>query len=231
VCAALAATVASTTAGSLQSEAAATPPADFLCPISQQLMVDPAVLVETGHSYEAANIRRWLDTHSTCPVTRQQLHSKQLVANISMKKAIADWAGSHGITMPPAPVYVSLHSKSLGGTAAGAACMSDAAAAVDQHTEQRSLAFETAAAASKTDGHASFGEQDPYVISMAGAAGRRGAGRYRGRRGAGRSSSKCAFRCSRTRWAVGIAAVLLVVAGIAAGVGLYFTVGRNKQGM
>lgn len=74
VCAALAATVA---VGSpdqpLTPSQAPTPPSDFLCPISKQLMVQPVALVETGHSFEQAHIQRWLDTNSTCPVSRKQL--------------------------------------------------------------------------------------------------------------------------------------------------------------
>jgi hypothetical protein len=66
------------------------PPAEYLCPISQQVMINPVLLHETGHSYEAANINRWLDMHNKCPLTGQQLHSKQLSSNRALKNLIAD---------------------------------------------------------------------------------------------------------------------------------------------
>jgi hypothetical protein len=226
VCAALAATVASSTSAPLQPEGAATAPADFLCPISQQLMVEPALLVETGHSFEATNIRRWLDINNTCPISRKQLHSKQLVPNLSLKRAIADWAACHGVIMPAAPTYASMHSSSLSAAKGSAA---DAAAAADQHEAQARASDAASAAASlgatglTQPGQPGHGQsQGPFVVSLPGALSLKGAGR----RGSGGG-----LRCTRTRWALGIAAALLVVAGIGAGVGVYLTVGRNKQGV
>jgi hypothetical protein len=214
----------------MQHEDAAKPPVDFLCPINQALMVEPAMLVETGHSYETAEIRRWLDTHDTCPISRQKLRSKQLVPNLSLKRAIADWAASHGVSMPAAPTYISMH-HSIGSQAPAGGFGSDVAAAADQRTAQRSAGSKalTAAAAGKGGLSARSGElgrhesdsESPIVVNMPGALANTGAGG--GRRGG-------AIRCTRTRWALALVALLLVAAGIAAGVGIYFTLGRNKQG-
>lgn len=112
VMAALAATVGSSTTEPLQPDSAATPPPDFLCPISKQLMTDAVILVETGHSFEAANIQRWLDMNDKCPMTGQKLQSKQLISNYTLKGVIADWATSHGITLPSAPVYTPISTRS-----------------------------------------------------------------------------------------------------------------------
>jgi hypothetical protein len=68
-------------------------------------MINPVVLFETGHSYEAANITRWLDMHSTCPLTGQKLQRKQLGTNRTLKNVIANWAAAYGIVLPAAPTY------------------------------------------------------------------------------------------------------------------------------
>jgi hypothetical protein len=108
VCEALAAQYAATS-----SQSPPEPPKEYLCPISQQIMINPVLLVETGDSYEAANITRWLDTHSTCPLTGQQLQSKQLSSNRALKNRIADWAAAHGFVLPAAPTYTPVLSGSI----------------------------------------------------------------------------------------------------------------------
>jgi hypothetical protein len=75
-------------------------------------MINPVLLVETGDSYEAANITRWLDMNSTCPLTGQQLQSKQLSSNRALKNLIADWAAAHGFVLPAAPTYMPAQSGS-----------------------------------------------------------------------------------------------------------------------
>ncbi|GFH17823.1 U-box domain-containing protein [Haematococcus lacustris] len=49
------------------------PPEDFLCPITRELLNDPVIIVETGHSYERlALLQWWSSTHNfTCPKTGQ----------------------------------------------------------------------------------------------------------------------------------------------------------------
>ncbi|GMI92736.1 hypothetical protein HRI_002942900 [Hibiscus trionum] len=69
-----------------------TPPKDFVCPITSHLFDDPVTL-ETGQTYERRAIQEWLDRgNSTCPITRQSLHSTQLPkANYVLKRLIASW--------------------------------------------------------------------------------------------------------------------------------------------
>jgi hypothetical protein len=38
------------------------PPPEFIDPISDEIMVDPVMLLETGQTYERASIQRWFQT-------------------------------------------------------------------------------------------------------------------------------------------------------------------------
>jgi len=61
--------------GSITSDSPATKwehPPSFYCPISRQCMQDPVVLSD-GHSYERRHIERWLEHHSTSPVSGLEL--------------------------------------------------------------------------------------------------------------------------------------------------------------
>jgi hypothetical protein len=46
----------------------APPPPSFMCPIGHEIMRDPVSCAD-GHSYEQANIKRWLVSNSTSPLT------------------------------------------------------------------------------------------------------------------------------------------------------------------
>ena len=280
----MAATVAAAAPGALLPEAAAKPPSDFLCPISQELMIRPVVLVETGHSYEAANIQRWLSTHNMCPVSRQQLTSKQMVTNYSLRRLIADWADTHGIILPPAPTFTPLHIRpgsystasgpSVGsgasflaaacvGPRAGSTGFSDIAVAVDDQQQQQHLAaqspFEAAlqhdvrsqpapwlpASEAVSSSGGVFGpgaglQKDDNIqggTSAVAAAAAAPSGGWRGAattppvggRGRRRMCGPGFWRCTRTKWALSILAVILVVAALGLGVGVSFAV-RGRQG-
>ncbi|KAJ0709922.1 putative U box domain, armadillo-like helical, Zinc finger, RING/FYVE/PHD-type [Helianthus annuus] len=69
-----------------------TPPKDFVCPITTHIFSDPVTL-ETGQTYERKAIQQWLERgNSTCPITRQKLHSTQLPkTNYILKHLIASW--------------------------------------------------------------------------------------------------------------------------------------------
>ncbi|KAM0944405.1 putative transcription factor WD40-like family [Dioscorea sansibarensis] len=69
-----------------------TPPKDFVCPITSNIFDDPVTL-ETGQTYERKAIQEWLERgNSTCPITRQNLHSNQLPkTNYVLKRLIASW--------------------------------------------------------------------------------------------------------------------------------------------
>ncbi|CAF4580161.1 unnamed protein product, partial [Rotaria magnacalcarata] len=42
-------------------------PRDFICPITREIMQNPVLLVEDGHSYEFDAIERWLTDNNTSP--------------------------------------------------------------------------------------------------------------------------------------------------------------------
>lgn len=77
-------------------------PAEFICPISQNIMRDP-VLVADGYSYERSEIERWLSNHDTSPMTNLPLTNKNLIPNYSLKSLIDNFTSHNGgnITVQP----------------------------------------------------------------------------------------------------------------------------------
>jgi chromatin remodeling complex protein RSC6 len=67
-----------------------TPPSEFLCPITQEVMSDP-VSTADGHTYERAAIRRWLSRKRTSPLTGSDLRTKDLIPNHALRKLIQEW--------------------------------------------------------------------------------------------------------------------------------------------
>lgn len=65
------------------------PPDQFLCPVSEELMVEPVMLVETGQTYDRTSIEGWFAKgKNTCPLSGRELDAKQLVPNFAVKKII-----------------------------------------------------------------------------------------------------------------------------------------------
>ena len=62
-------------------------PPQYLCPITQELMVDPVTTAD-GHAYERTAIERWLRTHNTSPSTGARLANKQLTPAIALRQLI-----------------------------------------------------------------------------------------------------------------------------------------------
>ena len=58
------------------------------CPISISIMADPVIVPETGHTYERAEITKWLRIHDTDPLTNDVLTTKKTVSNISLRHTI-----------------------------------------------------------------------------------------------------------------------------------------------
>ncbi|KAL4569411.1 hypothetical protein LXL04_025047 [Taraxacum kok-saghyz] len=72
-------------------------PADFLCPISLELIRDP-VIVSTGQTYERSYIQRWINCgNTTCPKTRQKLQNLTLTPNNVLKHLITQWCTNHKV--------------------------------------------------------------------------------------------------------------------------------------
>lgn len=71
---------------------------EFECPMSMSIMRDP-VIIESGITYERAEIQRWFDAgHNTCPVTCQVLPNKAMWPNIAVRSSIARWRDQHQVT-------------------------------------------------------------------------------------------------------------------------------------
>eukprot|EP00210_Caulerpa_lentillifera_P007387 g7060.t1 len=69
------------------------PPPEFLCPITLQLLHDPVILTETEVTYEKRNIINWMveDESKTCPVSQKKIKEVNLVENRALKAVIEDW--------------------------------------------------------------------------------------------------------------------------------------------
>ena len=65
-------------------------PAEYLCPISAEIMEDPVTTVD-NFTYERKNIERWFQTHSTSPCTNLVLTGFDLTPNFAVKRQIEDW--------------------------------------------------------------------------------------------------------------------------------------------
>merc|ERR1719271_1429232 len=65
-------------------------PHSFYCPISKQVMHDPVVLSD-GHSYERRHIERWLQEHTTSPVSNEELPQKAMFPNHALRNAISEY--------------------------------------------------------------------------------------------------------------------------------------------
>jgi Leucine-rich repeat (LRR) protein len=76
-------------------------PDSFRCPITQDVMVDPVIVFETGHTYERSAIETWLHTHNTDPKTNVQLRSKNLVPNHSLRTSIEEFSANNGAGLSP----------------------------------------------------------------------------------------------------------------------------------
>ena len=68
------------------------PPADFICPITTEIMVEPVVAAD-GQSYERTAIERWLATKSTSPMTGEALVHSFLAPNHTLRRQIREWQG------------------------------------------------------------------------------------------------------------------------------------------
>lgn len=75
---------------------------EFQCPITAQILRDP-VVAKDGHTYERSAISLWLETHKTSPMTKEEISSADLVANLNLKRLIYDLVaeGGHGLAAKP----------------------------------------------------------------------------------------------------------------------------------
>ncbi|KAM0923976.1 hypothetical protein ACQ4PT_005168 [Festuca glaucescens] len=72
------------------ASAAAAPPGHFLCPILQEVMMDP-VVASDGYTYDRKAIEMWISMKDKSPMTNLRLQSRSLIPNHSLRSAIMDW--------------------------------------------------------------------------------------------------------------------------------------------
>ena len=70
------------------------PPADFICPITTEVMRNP-VMAADGHAYERSAIERWLATKSTSPMTGEELQHTCLANHHMLRRMIREWGETH----------------------------------------------------------------------------------------------------------------------------------------
>ena len=70
------------------------PPADFICPITTEVMSDP-VMAADGHAYERTAMERWLATKSTSPMTGEALEYTGLFPHHMLRRQIREWQEAH----------------------------------------------------------------------------------------------------------------------------------------
>lgn len=76
-----------------------TPSDAFICPITQEVMIDP-VITPNGISFERTAILAWLSGHTTCPSSRDPLRADQLIPNRALKESIENWKAQQSPKSP-----------------------------------------------------------------------------------------------------------------------------------
>ncbi len=69
-------------------------PSEYLCPITQDLMIEPVRSIY-GYHFEKAAITFWIEKERTCPLSRQNLNHEQFEEDHELKRAIIAWREEH----------------------------------------------------------------------------------------------------------------------------------------
>ncbi|KAL3835160.1 hypothetical protein ACJIZ3_009896 [Penstemon smallii] len=86
------------------------PPPEFLCPISNSLMFDPAV-VTSGQTFERVCIQVCLDLGFTPTLSDgSKPDFSTVIPNLTLKTAILNWCSKSGSERPNPPVYTDMES-------------------------------------------------------------------------------------------------------------------------
>jgi hypothetical protein len=71
-------------------------PEEFICPLTLELFHNP-VVTRWGHSFERGALLRWLKSHEGCPLTRNPMSLRDIIANSALKERIEEWKVKHGV--------------------------------------------------------------------------------------------------------------------------------------
>ncbi len=69
-------------------------PDEFICPISQQIMLDPVVIAD-GHVFERTSIEKWFKSKTTSPITNLKLNHTEVTPIIFLKTKITEFLEQH----------------------------------------------------------------------------------------------------------------------------------------
>ncbi|GAB2217341.1 hypothetical protein Droror1_Dr00000516 [Drosera rotundifolia] len=70
-------------------------PSCFICPIYQEVMIDPHVAAD-GYTYEAEALKEWLERgKTTSPMTNLPLDHQNLIPSHTLRSAIQEWKDHH----------------------------------------------------------------------------------------------------------------------------------------
>ena len=75
-------------------------PNSFICPITYEVMENPAVAAD-GQTYERDAIENWVQSHNTSPLTNAMLPHTGLIPNIALRKAIEEWRELQPMALDP----------------------------------------------------------------------------------------------------------------------------------
>jgi len=76
------------------------PPQDFYCPITHEVMRDPVVAAD-GFTYERSAIEQWLRNNNRSPMTNAPLQHRTLVLNQVLKNQITAFFDKYPLPKPP----------------------------------------------------------------------------------------------------------------------------------
>jgi len=80
-------------------------PDALVCPITQELMTEPALVTTNGRTYQREAITRWVREHGTDPLQRsERLSEGDLAPNLAVRQMVEAWAREKcGGRLPPQP--------------------------------------------------------------------------------------------------------------------------------
>lgn len=79
------------------------PPSYFVCPITEEVMIDPVILAD-GNSYEREAIERWFSMGKrTSPKTNSMVDVTQVTSNTNLRQAIQEWLKDNPQAELPSP--------------------------------------------------------------------------------------------------------------------------------
>ncbi len=76
-------------------------PTEFQCTITNQIMMDPVILIGSGETYEREEIEKWLLNHNTDPLTNVPLTNKSFIPNRNTKRSIIAFLDSYPFNQFP----------------------------------------------------------------------------------------------------------------------------------